>query len=231
MFIQIQQHENIAIISLNRPEKAHAYNRQLLEELHLQFQTLSKSYPVVILSSTGNRHFCAGADLNELSQQTAEDALDLYSQQIFEEIAQSPTISIASLKGPAIAGGMELALACDLRVISPQTYWRLPELSHSLIPSAGGCTRLSQLVGLSRAKAVIIGGESIDAETSLLWGIANRLSSDPDREAIAWGQKIAENNPLALRLAKRVLNNPSLESERFAEAILYEKKNKPTEKG
>ncbi len=225
MFIQIQERSDIAILCLNRPEKAHAYTRKMLEELHNQFHSLCKRYRVLVLSSTGERHFCAGADLNELSHQTAEDALDLYSQKVFEDIAQSPTITIAALKGPAIAGGMELALACDLRVSAPRTYWKLPEVSIGLIPSAGGCTRLTGLIGMSRAKAVIIGGETIDADDALSWGITNRVSETPEQEAIRWAEQIAKQDPLALRLAKQVLANPSPEAERVAEAVLYERRN------
>ncbi|MEC7986351.1 MAG: enoyl-CoA hydratase/isomerase family protein [Myxococcota bacterium] len=230
MYIKFQKIKKIAIIFLDRPQKAHAYNQELLTQLQSEFREASRCHSVLVLSSTGNRHFCAGADLNEMKQKTANDALNMLSQKVFDEIASSPTITIAALKGPAVAGGMELALACDLRVVSPNTYWKLPEVSLGLIPSAGGCTRLPELIGRSRANAVILGGESIDAQSSLNWGIANRLHENPEEEAIRWALEIAEYDPLALRLAKQVLRNPSLESERLAEAILYEKQDKSAQK-
>jgi len=221
MFVRIERCKSLAKILLNRPAKAHAYHQAMLDELESAFETLSKEYPVLVVGSTGERHFCAGADIQELWEKTSLDALELRSQRIFEQLAQSASISIAALQGPAIAGGFELALACDLRIAAPAAYFKLPELSLSLIPSAGGCTRLTQLVGQSRAKAVILGAETIDAQTAHSWGIVNRIDASPLDAAVRWGQQIAQNDNLALRLAKQVLNNPSLEKERLSEAILY----------
>ena len=215
----------IGTITLNRPKKAHAYNKKMLELLSQAWTDISKTCSVAIIHSIDHSAFCGGADLNELSQKTAKDAFALRSQILFDQIAQSSVVSIASVHGPAVAGGFELALACDLRVVGPQAYFSLPEVSLGLIPSAGGCTRLTNLIGSSRARSIILGGDKIDATKSLQWGIAHRLEERPLQEAQRWAEQISSFDPLALKLAKRVLLSPSLERERLCEAILYQKKN------
>lgn len=223
--IKLEFHKQIPLISLNRPKKANAYTQDMLAEFQRIWTDIEGQYSVVIISSEGNSAFCAGADLNEMNHKRAEDALDLHSQKLFEEIASSPMLSIAAIQGPAIAGGCELALACDLRVSSLKAYFALPEVSLGLLPSAGGCTRLTNLLGSSIAKAVILGGEHISAQQALDWGLVHRCSDTPKQEALQWAQQIAGSDPLALRLAKSVLQDPSLGKERLAEALLYERRS------
>ena len=222
--IQYTIQQQIAFIQLNRPQKAHAYTQMMLSTLERIYQDINGQCSVAIIYSTGHRVFCAGADLNEMNTKTAEEALDLFSQKVFEQIAQSPIVSIAAVHGPAIAGGCELALACDLRIASTLAHFSLPEVSLGLIPSAGGSTRLTRLLGSSIAKGVILGGKDISAEEALRWGLVHHLSEAPLERAKAWAESIAQKDPLALRLAKAVINAPSLEKERIAEAILYERK-------
>jgi enoyl-CoA hydratase/carnithine racemase len=153
------------------------------------------------------------------------DALELRSQRVFTRLARLPAVTIAAVQGPAVAGGFELALACDLRVVGPRARFWLPETALGILPSAGGTTRLVRLVGPSRAKAVILGGQQLDADTALAWGLANRLADDPRAEARAWAAEIAKRDQAALSLAKGLLDAPEsaagLAGERAAEAILY----------
>ena len=216
---------HIATILLNRPHKSNAYTQSMLMELNQLWDTVEKEASIAIISAAGSGAFCAGADLNEMKKAKAEDALDLLSQKIFNRIAHSNIVSIASIHGPAVAGGFELTLACDLRVASTDAWFELPEVSKGLIPSAGGCTRLTSLLGSSIAKGVILGGERILAEQAHRWGLIHRLSTDPQTTAIKWAQSILSSDPLALTLAKQVLCAPSLEAERLAEAILYERRH------
>lgn len=213
----------IATIFLDRPDRAHAYTPALLDALS-KAVLQAQEHAVCIISSTGGRHFCAGADRASLKKRRAEDGLELQAQSVFDSIATSRTIFIAAIIGPAIGGGFELALSCDLRVIHPDAFCRLPEVSLGFIPAAGGCTRLVDLVGLSTAKGMILGGQPVGAEDGARCGLFHRVSEDPISEAEDWGREIAKQNPLALRLAKQVLGNPSLSSERMAEAILYERR-------
>lgn len=216
--------DEIAVIRLSRPEKAHAYTAEMLSSLERIYQELIGQVRLAIIYSEGHRVFCAGADLNEMKNKTAESALQLKSQFVFDQIAKSPIVSIAVIHGPAIAGGCELALACDLRVISTQASFSLPEVSLGLIPAAGGCTRLCSLLGTSLAKKMILGGETITAAEAISWGLAHKQSERPLETAIEWARKMALSPAISLKLAKMVLNTPSLEKERLAEAILYERK-------
>lgn len=216
---------HVATILLNRPHKANAYTPSMLMEFNRLWDTVENEASIVTISSTGSGAFCAGADLNEIKKSKAEDALDLLSQRIFNRIAQSNVVSIAAIHGPAVAGGFELTLACDLRVASPEAWFGFPEVSKGLIPAAGGCTRLTSLLGPSIAKGVILGGNRILADQAHQWGLVHRLSSDPQNEAIKWAQSILSSDILALKLAKQVLSAPSFKAERLAEAILYERRH------
>lgn len=223
--IECKIEHNIARILLNRPRKANAYTPSILQEFNQVWNRVENEARIALIESSGDGAFCGGADLNEMKGATAEDALDLFSQRLFDRIAHSTVVSLVAIQGPAVAGGFELTLACDLRVASPNAWFALPEVSKGLIPAAGGCTRLTDLLGASVAKGVILGGEHISAEQAHRWGLVHRLSDTPRKEAMEWAQSLLTKDSLALKLAKRVLTAPSLKAERLAEAILYERKS------
>lgn len=229
MSVDIHLANRVTTLTLRRPERANAYDRALLEALDAAVAAVDT--PVVVVQTAGDRAFCGGADLKALGEALPGDALDLYSQAVFERLAAAPWVSVAAVQGPAVAGGFELALACDLRVAGPAASFSLPETALGLLPSAGGTTRLADLVGPGRAREVILAGRVVDAETALAWGIANRLVPDPRADAAAWAAVIATRSPLALRLAKGVLDarqdrRPGLALERATEAVLYAARNK-----
>ncbi len=229
MTVHLKIDGGVACLRLDRAEKAHAYDQALLNALERHLDVL-ESAPVVtlVVSSTGDGAFCGGADLNEMKHATPEDAENLRSQALFERLARLPIVSIAAVQGAAIGGGFELAMACDLRVVGPDARFGLPETRLGLIPTAGGCTRLPRLVGISRAKEIILGGRTIDAETAVDWGLAHRFAQDCRAEAMAWAVEITRLDHQALAAAKRVLDaddlSASLARERREEAILYARK-------
>lgn len=222
----------VGTILLDRPEKAHAYDRAHLDALHDALLSLAAEVRVIVIASTGTRAFCAGADLDELGAADPLDALDLRSQAVFTALARLPVVTIAAVQGPAVAGGCELTLACDLRILGPNARFSLPETALGIIPSAGGCTRLTRLVGPGRAKQVILGGQSVDAETAVAWGLALCVAPDPLADANALAQEIAKRDPVALRLAKQIIDRgedaSSLDAERVSEALLYSRKARRT---
>ena len=225
MSIQSKIVDQVGIISLDRPEKANAYDRAHLDALAEAFDQLTTECAVVIIRSSDPRFFCAGADLNELKNATPEDARQLRSQAVFTAIARSQTVSIAVIDGPAVAGGCELALAADLRVIGANAIFKLPETSLGIIPAAGGCTRLTTLLGASVAKSAILGGEAISSDQAILWGLGVDGGDDADATAIAWAERLAKLKPEALRAAKRIIDaaseDASLAEERAAQSVLY----------
>jgi enoyl-CoA hydratase/carnithine racemase len=226
LLIKLSANSGVTTITLNRPNKANAYNRAMLEQLETALDNIST--PVVVIESTGGGAFCGGADLVELDSATPDDAKTLRSQRVFQKIASAQWCSIAAVHGAAVAGGFELALACDLIVASDKATFSLPETSLGLIPSAGGTTRLPLSVGLNRAKDVILGGRVLDSKTALAWGIVSRVAKDARGEAAQWGEELASKDPTAMSLAKGLLNREtelSLRREREAEAVLYGKRN------
>ena len=227
MFIIVREESNVTTVLLDRPDKAHAYHRELLEELQQAISNIAT--PVAIIASTGTTGpFCGGADLNEMKTAKPEDARQLFSQKVFNQLARSPFVSIAAIQGPAIAGGFELALACDLRVAGPQARFGLPEVRLGLIPAAGGSTRLPLLVGQARARQIILGGRELNAEEALEWGVVSQIAANPLEAAQIWSKKIAAYDPGALEMAKQLLDpqiEDQLERERTTQALLYARRN------
>lgn len=215
-------------LTLDRPARAHAYDAAMLDALVVAAGELAATHAVVVVASTGAGAFCAGADLDAMRDTPWRDALELRSQHAFTALARLPAVTIAAIQGPAVAGGFELALACDLRVVGPRARLWLPETSLGILPSAGGTTRLARLVGPSRAKEVILGGRVLDAEVALAWGVAHRLAEDPLAEALAWAAEVARRDPVAQRRAKERLDvderDLSLLGERVVEAALYQRR-------
>ncbi len=220
----------VGVVTLDRPAKANAYDRLMLDQLETALHQLhdDSEIRVVVIGSSG-KHFCAGADLEEIRSRKAEDALELKSAGVFDLLAGLPEVSIAAIGGAAVGGGLELALACDLRVAAPDAFFELPELRHGIIPAAGGTFRLAQVVGRSRAKAMILGGERVDAEEALRWGLVNRLALRDSLETtvLEWAARIARQDPLALRLAKQAIDASGGEGTarrlaQVSQALLYE---------
>ena len=262
--LKIKRHGGIVQITISRASHANAYNSEMLNALErlipmltaqVQEEASHRRTPAatlthsltpplpsqqrtlaVIFHSDDKRFFCAGADLERVSNPRAEDALNLQSQRVFELISKAPWVSIAVVEGAAVAGGFEWALACDARIVGKAARFWLPETALGLIPAAGGCTRLTELVGASRAKRVVLFHERIDANRALEWGVAQSISENPLQEALELAEKFGTDQSLARSLAKSLIDShggggggheESLKSERIAEGLLYEAKYKP----
>lgn len=211
---------------LDRTDRANAYDRALLATLEEHLVKAEADPPaVVLLQSAGDGAFCAGADQKEQVETPFLEALNLRSQQVFTRLARLPSVSIAAIQGAAVGGGLELALACDLRVAGPGARFWLPETALGIIPAAGGCSRLAALIGLSRAKEMILGGRVLDAPTALSWGLVHRVADDPRGEAQRWAEELLKRDPVAQRLAKELLDREeadrSLAAERTVASMLY----------
>jgi enoyl-CoA hydratase/carnithine racemase len=230
---KVDKYQNqYAVLTINRPQKAHAYNRRMLCEIEAHLYDIQEKTNVcaLLIQSEGHRVFCAGADLEEMKTATALTALHLQSESVFSLLEDLSCVTIASVHGPAIAGGFEMTLACDLRVISAETTFSLPEVSLGLIPAAGGCVRLPNIIGSTRAKAVILGGHVISASQSLEWGLANQIAEDTHKASLTWAQKIATYDSVALRFAKQVLGSTATNKKgsplqiKALEGILYHRR-------
>lgn len=192
----------VCIVTLNRPHKANAYDASLLRALRASLDDLADARVVVITGA--GRHFCAGADLAHLAERRLLDALNLESARLFDHIAQLNRPTIAAIHGAALGGGLELALACDVRVATEDAILGLPETSFGLIPAAGGTLRLPRLIGVARAKEMIFTARRVPAPEALTLGLINQVT---DLEgALALARNMARHDPLALELAKRAID-------------------------
>jgi enoyl-CoA hydratase len=166
---------------------------------------------VLVLTSTVPGVFSAGADVRQLADlgaRAAEERL-LLEKLVWRQLADLPIPTIAAIDGVALGGGLELALCCDLRMVSQGARLGLPETRLGIIPSGGGTQRLTRLVGAARAKELILLAEPIAADDALRIGLANRVVPKglAHAEAIAAARIIAERAPAAVRQAKRLIDS------------------------
>ena len=199
----------VATLTLSRP-KVNALSRQMVAELAAAAKVIAADDDCSVVVITSDQpHFCAGADLKERQKLPEEEVAGVVAAigAMINDIARLPQPSIASIYGTAVGGGAELALACDLRIMGESGQFGLNETSLGIIPGAGGTQRLTRLIGPARASALIYSAELMDASQCLVTGAVNRVV--PDRmlrsAAQAWAEAFAENAPLALRAAKRAI--------------------------
>ncbi|MCA9728812.1 MAG: enoyl-CoA hydratase/isomerase family protein [Candidatus Eisenbacteria bacterium] len=219
-------------ITLNRPEVRNALNLEMVRELGAALGQLEPddSIGAVILTGAGEKAFVAGADIAELEARDAVGSLAAINARLFRQIESFPAPVIAAIRGFALGGGCEMTLACDLRVAGASSRFGQPEVGLGIIPAAGGTQRLPRLIGLSRAKELVLTGRIIDAEEALRIGLVHRVVPDEQvlDEAQSLANTILEKGTLAVRLAKLALNAafPGFEIgqtlESVAQAVLFE---------
>jgi E-phenylitaconyl-CoA hydratase len=200
--IEIAVDDAVALVTLNRPDKRNAVNDEMREEMGAAFARLDAdaSIRVAVLTGAGSA-FCAGGDL------IATATPDPRRPRIIEPLDQFSKPVIAAINGIAFGGGLELALACDLRIAAHGARFALPEVRLGSLPASGGTQRLPIAVGPSLAAQMILTGEPIDAARALAAGLVSELH-EPDKlldAAMAHARTIARNAPLAVIAAKRAL--------------------------
>ena len=202
----------IVLLGLDRPAARNALGRQLLKEFRsaLEELRLDPTTRVVVIHSHAPGIFCAGADLKERSAMSAFEAATFVEniRAAFSEWAELPMPTIAALEGGAFGGGLELALAADLRVAGAGANMGLVETALAIIPGGGGTQRLPRLIGASRAKELIFTARRIGAEEAGRLGLVDRVApvGEALETALALAREILPNGPIALRLAKQAVN-------------------------
>lgn len=210
--IILSKNEQIATITLNRPQAANALNKDLLEKIRNTLISLRNDRQIrcIIITGSGEKVFCAGADLKErrkLPETDIRQAVSLIGQTL-SIIELMPQPVIASINGLAIGGGLELALACDVRIASIQAAFALPETSLGIIPGAGGTQRLPRLIGIAKAKELIFTGKRINATEAEKLGLITKAVSPQDllEETKQLAESIIRNAPIALAEAKKAVH-------------------------
>ncbi len=236
--VRVSISDGAGFLELNRPARANAYDTPTLEALEQGLARLAAAdeVRVAVLASGTPGKFCGGADLSELRRRGATDALELYSLKVFDALADFPRPTLAVIDGPAFGGGLELALACDLRLASDRASFALPETTLGILPAAGATFRLPRAVGQDRARQMILFGRQLDAAEALDWGLVTEVVPTEDLTARVrhWVEAASLLNPLAQRLAKEALaaaDHPDRGRQRVrtAQAALYARQDKDKE--
>ncbi len=204
----------LLVIELNRPQAANAFNTAMAGELLRVFAALEAdpgAYRCAVLTGAGERAFCSGADLKERDGMTDEDYERqhyLYERMI-RQIIECPIPLIGLVNGAAIAGGLELALACDFIVASDTARFGFTEVTRGIMPGAGGTQQLPRAIGVRQAKELIFTGEVFDANEALRLGLVNRVHPLPQlRDAgMALVRRILANAPIAVRQVKKAISH------------------------
>ncbi len=220
----------VGILELDRPQKANSYTEQMLDALQEGIQRLDdrEEVRVVVLRSSTPGKFCGGADLGEIRSRGIQEGLRMRSMRVFDALDAMTKPTIAAIDGPAIGGGLELALACDLRLATDQSRFALPETGLGILPAAGALYRLPRIIGDTVARKMILFGEELSADEALECGLVSEMVSTEElpHRVDQWAAAAAMKDPLALRLAKEALSLVRAESgarsfTTCAQALLY----------
>ena len=201
----------VATLTLTRPEALNAISRELAIELRAACESLTERTDVwiVIVTGAGERAFCAGADLKERRALSADAraAHTVAIEAAAEALAALPMPTIAAIRGFALAGGAELAIACDLRVAAEDATMGFPEVKIGIFPGAGGALRLPRIVGSGVARDLLFTGRRVTAEEAFRIGLVDRLVAPQSvlETAAELAASMAANAPLAMRAVKRAL--------------------------
>ena len=206
--VRVETAEGIRTLTVNRPEKLNALNSEVLAELDAAIgeAEAESSLRCVILTGAGEKAFIAGADIGELAKldPVAGREHARKGQAILDRVERLPVPSIAAINGYAYGGGLELAMACTLRVAAENARMGLPETSLGIIPGYGGTQRLARLVGRARALELVLTSEKgVTAAEALRIGLVNQVvpAGGAHAAAAALATKIAGNGPVAVRYA------------------------------
>ena len=201
--------DGVATLTLNRPDKLNALDQAMVDGLHAALDLCAADPQVraLVLRGAGEKAFAAGADVAQLRDRRAADALQAINASLFDKLARFPTPTIAAVRGFALGGGCELAVACDLRVAGESARFGQPETGLGILAAAGATWRLPALIGLGRAREMLFTGRLVGAPEALSIGLVNRVVADADVLAAAQetARLIAANDPQATRLTKQAL--------------------------
>jgi enoyl-CoA hydratase/3-hydroxyacyl-CoA dehydrogenase len=210
--LKIEREDKILWVILNRPHKLNAFNDVMMRELEdaLDAAERDPSIRCVVIIGEGDKAFSAGADITAFPKVTPVSAEEFsrLGQKVFSKIEEMSKPVIAAINGYALGGGLELALACDFRIAAEHAELGSPEINLGLIPGWGGTQRLVRIVGLAKAKEMIMLGTRLKAEEALRIGLVNKVVQYEKLkdEARELARKLSEGPPIALKYAKFAVN-------------------------
>ena len=201
----------VALVTLNRPDQLNALSTALEDGLAATLASAQvREASALIIRGAGERAFSAGADTGELDVATPETALAYYERtgDVYEQLARLAVPSIAQIHGWCVGGGLELALACDLRVADASSRFWFPEVERGILPSSGGTARAVRALGPAVARRLILLGEKIDAPRALSLGVVHEVVPDGQAAAtaLAWAQTLASRSRRARQGARQAID-------------------------
>ncbi len=213
MELRVERRGAVELWTIDGEARRNAISMALLRELgeHLGRVRSDRALRCLVLTGAGDKAFCAGADLKERAGMSAEDVHRFHEglRTALRGLEHAPQVVVAAINGAAMGGGLELALACDLRIASEAAALGLPEVSLGIIPGGGGTQRLARLVGVARAKDLVLTARRIGAAEALAMGLVTRIAPQARLlgEALALAEQVARNAPVSLRQAKRAIDD------------------------
>jgi enoyl-CoA hydratase len=222
--VHLENKGGVALVTLDRPDALNALNREMLEALDRAIDAIvgDPGIKVVVVTGAG-RAFVAGADIAEMQTMTPleAEAFSALAHRIFQRLEALPIPTLAAVNGFALGGGCELALSCDWIYASEKARIGQPETKLGLIPGFGGTSRLVRRVGMAWAKELVLLAEPINAEEAARIGLVNRVFSPEELlpKALAAGEGIAARGPVALRIAKQVIQDGQDADVRMAHSL------------
>ena len=210
--LRYQENGPVATIQLYRPEKKNAFNTLMRQELEALLQNLARNVAVRAVIIIGNDDiFCAGADIGEMEETSSAETAYRHAREfqiLFDQVESLPQPVIAAISGWALGGGCELVLACDFRIASETARFGLPEIKIGAFPGGGGTQRLARLVGVAKAKEMILTGDPISAQEAQAAGLVTKVAAKEkyEEEAMNLARKLAALPRLALQASKMLIN-------------------------
>ena len=223
--VTLKNENHIAVLGINRPKLLNALNGDTVNEIGRCIDEINKDNGIPVMIIYSEKNFAAGADISEMIQCNSEKAMEFHYSSVYNKIEAMKIPTISAIEGYALGGGMELALATDIRFAAENSKMGFPEVSLGLFPGAGGSIRLPKLIGPARAKELIFSGEIIDARQANVIGLINRVV-DKDQvlsEAVRFAELIISRSPIAVKTAKESIQYAMNESDND-KAVMFERK-------
>ncbi|WP_017186974.1 enoyl-CoA hydratase-related protein [Alkalibacillus haloalkaliphilus] len=202
----------IGKLTLNRPEAANAFSKQLMQDFNEQLDSIEQheTLRALIITANGEKAFCAGADLKERRTMTQDQVVETVGQigSLVTRVANLKVPTIAAINGATFGGGLELTLGCDIRIASTNAKMGLTETSLAIIPGAGGTQRLVRLIGLAKAKYYILTAKRFDSYEGERIGLIEKVVelTELQGEALQIANQIASNGPVGVQMAKQAID-------------------------
>jgi enoyl-CoA hydratase/carnithine racemase len=221
--VEVTRDDEVAVVTLRRERKRNALSTHMENELLSALRNPEVQSSRAVVVTGGDSVFSAGADVTELRDMTTHAIADYYrgSGAVYEVFAALRQPTVVAITGYCLGGGLELALAADIRIADPAAVFGFPEIGIGILPSSGGVTRIVRIAGAGRARDLVLRGRRFDARQAEQWGIVTEITAPGEhiKQATAIARELAEHSPLAMSITKQVLD-VSLDAPREAALLL-----------